>query len=363
MKSRVLRGIALVALATLILAACGQQPTTPSSGGGTPGEFKPTYDGSKLQPLPDGFPNRPITLLNLDDPGSDDGVYARVMQESLQSISPVAVRVLDRPSPTFGTWEGIQFASGQRGGEDGYVAIVGAMTGAALDLLVEPITPQLKMDIDDLNPIIATERVPFVVATRANAPWKTYEEMVTYAKEHPGELRYISRGTGSQLDIAMERLMDEQGWSAKKIPLEDPQAIATTVGAGEGDFAIMLPGVALGHAQAGRIKIILAIGDKAPAPWTDAATTDALGMPDEPWGTLRGLLAPPEVPAQHREWLQELFRAASQTDAYKQRVAALPGAQPVELGHDEIVTSMKDVVSFADPIVRKLGLHYTQHAG
>jgi tripartite-type tricarboxylate transporter receptor subunit TctC len=363
MKSRALRAIALVALATLTLVACGQQPTTPTSdGAASGGEFKPVYDGTKLQPLPDGFPNRPITLLNMDDPGSDDGVYARVMQESLQSISPVAVRVLDRPSPTFGTWEGIEFASGQRGGEEGYVAIVAAMTGAALDLLVEPITPELKMDIDDLNPILATERVPFVVATRSDAPWKTYEEMVTYAKAHPGELRYISRGTGSQLDIAMERLMDEQGWTAKKIPLEDPQAIATTVGAGEGDFAIMLPGVALGHAQAGRIKIILAVGDKAPDPWGDAATTASLGL-DEPWGTLRGLLAPPAVPAQHRQWLEELFRAASKTDAYKQRVASLPGAQPVELTHDEVVTSMKDAVGFADPIVRKLGLHYTQHSG
>ena len=34
-------------------------------------DWKPVFKDGKLQPLPDGFPNKPITLLNGDEAGVD----------------------------------------------------------------------------------------------------------------------------------------------------------------------------------------------------------------------------------------------------------------------------------------------------
>ena len=75
-------------------------------------DWQPEYEGGELQPLPDGFPERPIVLINTDDAGSPDGIYARTLQEILNDgISPQRVNVLDRPSTSFGTWEALQFAA------------------------------------------------------------------------------------------------------------------------------------------------------------------------------------------------------------------------------------------------------------
>jgi tripartite-type tricarboxylate transporter receptor subunit TctC len=342
------------------VAACGSQ----DSGGSSPnaeqaasGEFKPEYRGDKLQPLPDGFPKDRITLFNADEPASSDGLYARVMQKALSDISPVRLQVVDRPNPDFGTWSSIESIQRESGGKEGYVNIVTAFTGAALDFLTAPITPELGFTIETMNPVLATERVPFVLIARKDAPFDTYEELVAAAKADPGELRYLALGVGSQLDIAMERLMKEGGYTAKKVPLDDPVQITTAVAAGEGDFAMMLPDVALGQSEAGRIKVLLAIGDTAPEPWTDAATTKDLGL-DEPWGSLRGFMVPPEVPEQHRLWLEELFRKASESDEYKERIANTPGATVVNQDYDAVLETAKRASSLAEPLIDELGLSY-----
>ena len=318
--------------------------------------WEPVYEDGVLQPVPDGFPEDAITLLNVDEPGSDDGVYIRVLQDALDGIAPVPVNVQDRESPTFGSWAGLEYISTQRGGDDGYIAMVAAMTGGALDILVEPIEEDLGLTIDDWNPVIVTEKVPFVVATRKDAPWGTsYEEMAAYALDHPGELRYAAR-LGSQLDISMERLMAYGEWTAEKIPLSGLGDVATAVGAGEADFAMLLPGTALSHWEAGRLDVILTIGDSSPAPWEDAATTVDIGLPDEPWGTLRGFLVSPSTPELHRQWLLELFRAATETDAYQQRLATVPGAQGVVMDHDEVMIAVTNTLEFAGPIMEQLGI-------
>ena len=69
---------------------------------------EPVFENGKLLPLADGFPDRPITLVNVDDPGTRDGIYARSLQEALRDISPVEVLVSDEPAPSFGTFYAVQ---------------------------------------------------------------------------------------------------------------------------------------------------------------------------------------------------------------------------------------------------------------
>src|SRR5260370_26761411 len=89
---------ALAGAALLALAACAATPTT-GSGPQEVGDWQPVYEDGVLQPLPDGFPNQPITLLNPDSPGHDDGLYARSIQSALEDISPVSIQVRDESYP------------------------------------------------------------------------------------------------------------------------------------------------------------------------------------------------------------------------------------------------------------------------
>jgi tripartite-type tricarboxylate transporter receptor subunit TctC len=358
-----LRSVLAAAFAAALVAGCAADGDANGDPDGPSNEdWTPEYVDGVLQPLPDGFPSQPLVLVNPDEPGHDDGLYARAMQSALESISPVAVEVQDQSYPTFGTWVGIQYLQNQPGGTDGYYAQVGAFVGTALDLLTEPIEDEFGMTLDDINPVIATELTPFVMVVREDGPWETYQDLVDAAKESPGQLRYMA-ATGSQLDIAMQRLMSEGGWTAGTIPNASSGDAATAVGAGEGDFTMLTPSVARNHQEAGTVRVLLVISpdQQAPAGYEGATTTGAIGLGDEPWGSQRGWMVAPETPQDHRDWLFELFRAATEQPPLQQRLDGLPGSELVTLGPDEIRTMMEDALVFSEPVIRELGLHHDQN--
>lgn len=357
-----IRNALSAALVVLLVAGCdsGSRDGSRDTGASNDG-WTPQYKDGVLQPLPDGFPSKPIVLVNADAPSHDDGLYARAMQTALKDVSPVPIEIRDQNYPTFGTWAGIQYMQDQPGGKDGYYAEVAAMVGASLDLLTEPIEKEFGMTLADFHPVVVTEQTPFVLVTRADAPWKTYQEMVDAAKASPNTLRYVA-ATGSLLDIAMSRLMSAGSWTAKKIPAEASVEAATAVAAGEGDFTMLTPAVARSHEQAGRVKVLLVVSkDKsAPGAWSSAVTTAGIGLPDEPWVSYRGFVVAPEVPQAHKDWLFELFKKGGEGAAPKERIANLPGAASIILNGEETKKIVNDARTFAEPIIRDLGLGYDQ---
>jgi tripartite-type tricarboxylate transporter receptor subunit TctC len=352
-----------MAVATgLLVAGCSAEDGDGGGNGASNEGWTPEYVDGVLQPLPDGFPSEPIVLVNPDEPGHDDGLYARAMQTALESISPVPVEVRDQSYPTFGTWAGIQFMQDQPGGADGYCVEVAAFAGMALDTLTEPVEDEFGMTVADITPVIATELTPFVMVVRADGPWQTYQELVDAATAQPGTLRYLS-ATGSQLDIAMNRLMAEGGWTANVIPAGGSPEAGTAVAAGEGDFTMLTPSVARSHQDSGRVRVLLVVSpeEQPPAGYEGAVTTAGIGLPDEPWGSQRGWIVPPETPQAHVDWLFELFRAGSEQPAPQERVASLPGAEVVTLDAGQLRTIMDDALTFSEPIIRDLGLHHDQN--
>ena len=374
---RIRSGLTAIGVA-IIVAACSGSTGTPAPsadtatppqtaaasdappGGSTdPNAFTPVYAAGKLQPLADGFPNKPITMLNGDDPGSDDGIYIRELQAILKDVSPVPLEVQDIPGPQFGMWTMAQEMSSTEDGKQGYRPAVTAFTGGALDLVTSPVTRDLGLELKDINPVIATERVPFVIVTRGDAPWNTWQEFVDYAKANPGSVKYLAR-VGSQLDIAASRLFSEVGITVNKIAGGSTTEIGTAIGASAGDVAALLPGTALPHFQAGKAKVMLVIGDAAPDPWTDAATTMSIGLPDEPWGTVRGFDVPTETPESHRLWLAELFRKATESQQYQDRNQAVPGLQVIDYDKAKILETMQNALTFGEPLIRELKLAWDQ---
>ena len=148
-------------------------------------------------PLADGFPNQPIVLLVIDEPGSVDSLYASQIAAAASKISPQPIVVEHRIDFTnFGTWEGIAWIKDQ--GElasEGYITYVLTLPDAMIDMAAIDIESMTGMTVDDLNTVIATERVPFMLIQRSDAPWgDTLQSFVDHAKANPGTVRHITGG-------------------------------------------------------------------------------------------------------------------------------------------------------------------------
>jgi tripartite-type tricarboxylate transporter receptor subunit TctC len=324
------------------------------------GEMK---DG-KLQPLADGFPNRPLTLVIADDPGTREGVYAVNIQAAMNEVSPVEVLVSNEPGPTFGTWFTIGDVATRDGGLEGYYLVGMTIPGMVADLPTEPITKETGLTIDDINPVIVTETIPYVGVQRKNAAWgKSFADMVKYAKENPGKITYISNQVGSGNDVAMEWVAQQLGIKFNKIPAESTEAQAAAMGAGEGDWALTQAPAALQLVQADKVDVTFVTGTTVPAMWkdnTNIVTGEQVGLPPAPFGIMQGFLVPKEVPDEHREWLFKLIKAAAETDTYKQREKTVPGLTVRIMDNAEANVAKKQILEYVDPVVRALGMHIDQ---
>lgn len=318
----------------------------------------------KLQPLADGFPNRPLTIVIADEPGSREGVYVVNMQTALKEVSPVEVLISYEEGPTFGTWFTIGDVETRDGGKDGYYLVGMTVPGMTADLLVEPITAETGMTVEDINPVIVTETIPYVGVQRKNAKWgPTFADMAKYVKEHPGEVTYISNQVGSGNDLAWEWAAKHLGLKFNKIPAESSGAQTATLGAGEGDWGLTQAPQALQLVQADKADVTFVTGDTVPTMWADnknIVTAEQVGLPKAPFGIMQGFLVPKDVPVEHREWLFKLIKAAAETDVYKEREKTVPGLNVRIMDHDQVNEAKMQVLEYLDPVVRDLGMHIEQ---
>ena len=160
----------------------------------------------------------------------------------------------------------------------------------------------------------------------------------------------------------MEWLLDGLKIQATKVPAADREAAMAAVGAGQGDFTLTQPELAMQAEQQGRIRVTFVTTKEAPAEWAGRVATASdypkYGLPDATWGTVQGLLVPADVDDTHVAWLHALFEAATKTEAYQKRGETQAGIK-LQLWSEEDANKLaKTLFDLSDPVVRKAGLHW-----
>jgi tripartite-type tricarboxylate transporter receptor subunit TctC len=70
----------------------------------------------------------------------------------------------------------------------------------------------------DFTYIIAITTLTTGVAVRSDARWRTFQELLADAQGHPGTINYGSAGTGSNPQVALERVARQLGIKWVHIP-------------------------------------------------------------------------------------------------------------------------------------------------
>lgn len=354
MKTRLSTKLVLLGLAgafTLFLASgvCAQ-----------PGEFVKGV----LQPLADGFPKQALTMIVVDDPGTPDAIIAATFQEALKPISPVPLLVSTEPSPSWGTFYTIRDTLTRKGGDEGYYPIIGTVWGTATDLLVNPITEETGLGLNDLNVVIVFEKNPYVIFQKKNPPWgPSWPDLVKYGKANPGKLRYISNEVGSGTDIAVEYILQGSGVKVQKIVQGSATQCLQTVGAGQGDLSLAAMARLMPHWEKGVIEVVMILGSYVPPPWNknpNVTSSVAQGFPPWLFGNPNGFFVPKQVPKEHVEWLFKLFKAGASTPIFKKREETNPGLLVEVMTTAEANQLKQQLYDGAEPIVRAMGMLWEQ---
>ena len=87
--------------------------------------------------------------------------------------------------------------------------------------------------LKDITPIAVLVTVPLVLAVNARLPVKNVQELLAYAKAHPGTLNYGSAGNGSTLHLAGELMIAETGIDMKHVPYRGTAPLITDLVGGQ----------------------------------------------------------------------------------------------------------------------------------
>jgi len=312
-----------------------------------------------MAPTAGGFPNAPITILVVDEPGSADSVYASQLVETAQALSPVQIKIEHRQDfSNFGTWEALRWVMDQgEEGNGGYIGLVYTVPGSVIDLLVVDMEKEIGVTLKDLNVVVSTEQLPYFLYQRAGAEWgNTLDAFVEHAKANPGTLRYISGGIGGAQDAAMQWYIRKLGITVNQIIGGGGAARALTVASGEGDVTVSPPDLILPHFEAGKVEILMASGaNPSPAPWDAVPNSASIGMENDPWGQTRGIAVSPAVPEENRAWLEALFTKAAEDPAFVEKRNKIPGLQVRILNGPETRAVAQTAYDETLPIMQELG--------
>ena len=173
--------------------------------------------------------------------------------------------------------------------------------------------------ISDFTYIIGLAGYTFGVVVRADSPFKTFNDLLTYARANPGKLSYATPGTGTSLHLAMEEVAAKAGVQFLHIPFK-----------GYADGAIALMG---GHVMvqvdstgwakqvdSGAQRLLATLGDKRTR-W-GAPTVKELGV-DTVSNSPFGLVGPKGMPREVVKVLHDAFKKSLDDPEYLKVLAQL----------------------------------------
>ncbi len=198
------------------------------------------------------FPSHPIQIIIPMDPGSAGDMVVRPFADELGKVLKTPVIVVNKPgaAATLGTDVVVKSK------KDGYTLLY-ANTSAvvyakASNPEIVPYDPA-----KDLEPLGLHCFFPLTVTVQEGSPWKTFGELVDYARKNPGNVRVSTPGQGSIDHFNLEIIKSLTGTQFTMVPFKGGAAAITALLGGHVDVACIANSLSGPHVKAGKLRILL----------------------------------------------------------------------------------------------------------
>src|SRR5262245_32538958 len=136
------------------------------------------------------FPARPVTMIVPWPAGGTTDVLLRALATTTERHLGQSVVIENRPGAT-GTLGPTKMAN--EASPDGYT-----VSQIPITMFRVPVMTKSSFDpVKDLTYIVMLTGYTFGVVVRDDAPWKTFAELLAYAKANPDKINYGTPGAGS----------------------------------------------------------------------------------------------------------------------------------------------------------------------
>jgi tripartite-type tricarboxylate transporter receptor subunit TctC len=238
-----------------------------------------------------GYPDHLIQLIVPYPAGAHGDITGRLLATELEKVINTKIVVSNKPgaSSVLGTDSVI------RGKKDGYTLLYGSSAGFVFAPVANP--EVIRYDpVGDADPLGFHYFFPSAVAVRSDAPWKSFPELMDFAKKNPGRIRVSTTGVGSGPHFVLEIIQSLTGAKMTHVPFDGGEAVITALLGGHVETTIDSVSKIKPNVAAGKMKMLLVtnkvpdypaiptiteFGYKQTLPGSWFALFAPLGLPDE----------------------------------------------------------------------------------
>ena len=262
------------------------------------------------------YPRGPVSLVVPLAPGDATDTAARAIADELSRELKVSIVPVNRPG-----------AGGALGTElvvkakpDGQTIVLTNNAALVFRSILDPKTANYNA-LTDLTPLGLAMRSPSILAVRADAPYKSFKEMIAHAKKNPGSVRIGSAGVASVGDFCLRTIGALTGAEITMVPYVGASPAVTALLGGHVEGIILALGTMTAHLRSGTMRGVVISSKYSDFP--DIPTLSELGYSEQLFGIWVGFFAPAGVPAEVTRTLVPALERAIKSPALGARLKPL----------------------------------------
>ncbi len=295
------------------------------------------------------FPEREITVYCSSSAGGVTDLSIRFASDMASKQLGKPIVIVNKP----GASHSIASNLVANAKPDGYT--IGAISGSAFGEI--PYIRKVSYDFRKDFAFIATySEYPQGLAVKADAPWKTLDEFLNYAKKNPGKIIYSTDGHGVAAHILMEYLaLKKGGIEWKHLP----------IAGGPGQVTALLGGHTNAYGAAGShvpfvkdktMRLLVTFNQTRMKYAPEVPTLLELGYPEVPKGVSIYIVSPKGVPAAIRDKLEGTYLKALREPGYRDLQEKL-GMPPIAyVGSKETAADVELKAKIWGELIKRTGI-------
>ncbi|MDX3906597.1 MAG: tripartite tricarboxylate transporter substrate binding protein [Pigmentiphaga sp.] len=265
----------------------------------------------------ESFPSKPLRLVVPFAPGGAADVIGRAVADQLQRELGQAVVVVNRDGA--GTIVGVNYVA--KSPADGYTLL---LSGDAATINTASGRTLPYDFLRELTPVSILFSGAQILLVSKDSPFKTLQDMVAYARAHPGKLRYGSSGIGTSIHLAEASFNAAAQIEALHVPYRGVAPAITDLVGGQVDYVIAGSSLATQAIQSGQLRALAITTAKRSEILPDIPTAKEQGVDVETMGWY-GLFVPAATPPAVISRLNAATLAALKSPELSERFKSIGG--------------------------------------
>jgi tripartite-type tricarboxylate transporter receptor subunit TctC len=291
------------------------------------------------------YPDKPIRFIVPQAPGSATDTVSRILAPEMSKFLGQQVVVDNRPGGALTI--GIDLVA--KAPPDGYTIGMGPIGALAI---TRHMVAKLPYDIErDLQPVALVSRGHLLLAVAPSLPVGSVQELIVYAKQHPGKLLNASSSNGSPGHVGGELFKYMTATEIVHVPYKGGAMAINDLIAGHVQVMWESLNSISPHARSGKVKALAVSGARRSPGFPELPTIGEI-VPGYEAGTWTGVIAPAGLPRPVLDKLNAAVNAAIRSPLFVDRFASIGDEPAGGTPEDFAELIRRDSAKWADVVKR-----------